>query len=307
MIRRLLAVSTLAAAAFTATGAAHAQTVAITMDDGPNAESTPRMTVVERNQAILSALAKHHVQAALFVTSGYGASTPQGLPLLQAWSKAGHAIGNHTVTHPDLEKVSLAEYQRQVMECDRLISTLPGYQKWLRFTYLREGNTPEKIEGMRNFLLEHGYRNAYVSADTSDWRLNEKLVEVLKKNPNADLSPIRTAYLAHIKQRLLAYRELSQQLQGRDIAQVLLMHHNLLNALWLDDVLSEIEEMGWKIISPAEAFADPVYKLEPVRKAAGQSLLLSLGRILGLGLMPGGERLVDDGDYEIAELAKKGL
>ena len=302
MMRSILAAALLAAAA-----GAQAQSLAITMDDGPNAESTPRMSAVERNEAILGALAKHHVQAALFVTSGFGANTPQGLPLLQAWSKAGHAIGNHTVTHPDLEKVSLAEYQQQVLECDRLISTQPGYQKWLRFTYLREGNTPAKIDGMRNFLREQGYRNAHVSIDTSDWRLNEKLVEVLKKNPDADVNAIRTAYLAHIRQRMLAYRELSQQLQGRDIAQVLLMHHNLLNAMWLDDVLTEIEGMGWKIIPPAEAFADPVYKLEPVRKAAGQSLLLSLGRTLGLGLMPGGERLVDDGDYEIAELAKKGF
>jgi peptidoglycan-N-acetylglucosamine deacetylase len=302
MIRRFLAAAALAAA-----GAVQAQSVAITIDDGPNAGTTPRMSAQERNQAILVALAKHRVQAALFVTSGFGANTPQGLPLLQAWSKAGHAIGNHTVTHPDLEKVPLAEYQRQVLECDRLIGTLPGYQKWLRFTYLREGNTPEKIDGMRSFLRDHGYRNAHVSLDTSDWRLNEKLEQVLKKDPNADISAIRTAYLAHVKQRALAYRELSQQLQGRDISQVLLLHHNLLNALWLDDVLAQFKEMGWKIITPAEAFSDPVYKLEPVRKAAGQSLLLSLGRTLGLGLTPGGERLVDDGDYEIDELAKKGL
>jgi peptidoglycan-N-acetylglucosamine deacetylase len=302
MMRRILAAAALAAAS-----AAHAQSVAITIDDGPNAGNTPRMSAQERNQAILAALAKHRVQAALFVTAGYGANTPQGLPLLQAWSKAGHAIGNHTVTHPDLEKVPLAEYQRQVMECDSLISTQPGYKKWLRFTYLREGNTPEKIDGMRKFLRDHGYRNAQVSLDTSDWRLNEKLEEVLKKDPNADISAIRTAYLAHIKQRALAYRELSQHLQGRDISQVLLLHHNLLNAMWLDDVLTQFKEMGWKIITPAEAFADPVYQLEPVRKAAGQSLLLSLGRTLGLGLTPGGERLVDDGDYEIAELAKNGL
>jgi len=302
MMRRLLAAAALAAA-----GAVQAQSVAITIDDGPNAGTTPRMSAQERNQAILGALAKHRVQAALFVTSGFGANTPQGLPLLQAWSKAGHAIGNHTVTHPDLEKVPLAEYQRQVLECDRLIGTQPGYQKWLRFTYLREGNTPEKIDGMRSFLRDHGYRNAHVSLDTSDWRLNEKLEQVLKKDPSADISAIRTAYLAHVKQRALAYRELSQQLQGRDISQVLLLHHNLLNALWLDDVLTQFEEMGWKIITPTEAFSDPVYKLEPVRKAAGQSLLLSLGRTLGLGLTPGGERLVDDGDYEIDELAKKGL
>ncbi|MGW8390998.1 polysaccharide deacetylase family protein [Pseudoduganella sp. HUAS MS19] len=309
MMRRWLAATTFAAAAIAGltSGAAHAQSVAVTIDDGPNAGDTPRMSAQERNQAILDALARHRVQAALFVTAGYGANTPQGLPLLQAWSKAGHAIGNHTVSHPDLEKVTLAEYQRQVMECDRLISTQPGYQKWLRFTYLREGNTPEKIDGMRKFLREHGYRNAQVSLDTSDWRLNEKLEQTLEKDPKADVSAIRTAYLAHVKQRALAYRELSQQLQGREIAQVLLLHHNLLNALWLDDVLTQFEQMGWKIITPAEAFSDPIYRLEPVRKAAGQSLLLSLGRILGLGSMPGGERLVDDGDYEIAELAKKGL
>lgn len=294
-------------AAALAVSLAQAQTMAITIDDGPNLASTPHLSALQRNQAMLDALARHRVQAALFVTSGFGASTPQGLPLLRAWSKAGHAIGNHTITHPDLEKVSLAEYQQQVLECDRLISTLPGYQKWLRFTYLREGNTPEKIDGMRKFLREQGYRNAHVSIDTSDWRLNEALEQVLKQNPKADVSAIRTAYLAHVKQRMLAYRELSHTLQGRDIAQVLLLHHNLINAMWLDDVLTQAREMGWKIITPAEAFADPVYKLEPVRKAAGQSMLLSLGRTLGLGLMPGGERLVDDGDYEIAQLQANGV
>lgn len=295
-----------ALAAALAVSLAQAQTLAITIDDGPNLAATPRLSALERNQAMLAALAKHRVQAALFVTSGFGADTAPGLPLLQAWSKAGHAIGNHTVTHPDLEKVSLAEYQKEVLACDRLISTLPGYQKWLRFTYLREGNTPEKIEGMRSFLREKGYRNAHVSIDTSDWRLNEALEEVLTQNPKADVSAIRSAYLAHIKQRMLAYRELSHTLQGRDIAQVMLLHHNLINAMWLDDVLAQAKDMGWKIITPAEAYADPVYTLEPVRKAAGQSMLLSLGRTLGLGLMPGGERLMDDGDYEIGQLRANG-
>lgn len=307
MMRRLFAASALAAATLAASIAAQAQTVAITIDDGPNTANTPRMSAEERNQAILQALARHHVQAALFVTSGYGANTPEGWPLLEAWSKAGHAIGNHTVSHPDLHKVSLAAYEKEVLDCDRLISPLPGYQKWLRFTFLREGDTLEKRDGMRNFLREHGYRNAYVSLDTSDWRLAEKLEEVLTKDPKADVSAIRTAYLAHVKQRALAYRELSQQLQGRDIPQVVLLHHSLLNAMWLDDVLTQFEDMGWKIISPQQAFADPVYKLQPERSAAGQSLLLSMGRVLGLGKFPGGERLVDDGDYEIADLKTKGI
>lgn len=298
--RNLIVAATLAIGA----SVSHAQSVAFTFDDGPNLEATPRMTAQERNAAMLAALAKHHVQAALFVTAGNGAIKPEGLALAQEWGKAGHAIGNHTMTHPDLHKIALQQYEQEMLDCDRIISGLPGYQKWFRFTFLREGNTPEKRDGMRSFLQEHGYRNAYVSLDTSDWRLNEKLVETLRANPNADVSAIRTAYLSHVRQRALAYRELSQKLQGRDIAQVMLMHHNLINAMWLDDVITQFEQMGWSITTPAKAFADPIYQLLPERAVPGQSLLLSMARTLGLGKFEGWDRLVDDGDYEIAALDK---
>ncbi|UUZ57536.1 hypothetical protein LP419_39520 [Massilia sp. H-1] len=160
---------------------------------------------------------------------------------------------------------------------------------------------------MRAFLAAQGYRNAYVSLDTSDWRLDEKLLEVLRKDSKADLAPIRKAYLAHVRQRALAYRALSQRLQGRDIPHVMLMHHNLINALWLDDVIAQFKEMGWTIVTPDAAFQDPVYALQPVSPVAGQSLLLSMARSLGLGRFDGWERLVDDGDADIDALKAQGL
>ncbi|MFZ6767311.1 polysaccharide deacetylase family protein [Undibacterium sp. Di26W] len=290
-------------------GNGHAQTVAFTFDDGPQLEQTPKLSPQQRNQAMLDALTRHGVSAALFVTAANGANQPAGYALAKAWSDAGHAIGNHSMTHPDLhsEKVSLAQYQQEILDCDKIISTLPGYQKWYRYTYLREGNTPEKRDGMRSFLKQHDYRNAYVSLDTSDWRLNEKLTAVLKKNPQADVSPIKRAYLAHVRQRAEAYRALSWQLQGRDIAQVMLMHHNLINALWLDDVIQQFRDMGWSFITPTVALNDPVYQLMPERAAAGQSLLLSMAKTLGLGKFAGWERLVDDGDFEIEALKQQGL
>jgi peptidoglycan/xylan/chitin deacetylase (PgdA/CDA1 family) len=288
---------------------ANAQSVAFTFDDGPNLVETPRLSPAQRNAAILAALAKHDVKAALFVTATYGANQTTGLALAKAWGQAGHVLGNHTMTHPDLNNtaVSLEQYQQEILDCDKIISTLPGYQKWFRYTYLREGKTTEKRDGMRNFLKQQSYRNAYVSLDTSDWRLNEKLIETLNKNKNADITPIKQAYLAHVKQRALAYRALAQQLQGRDIAQVMLMHHNLINALCLDDVISMFKTMGWTITTPAAAFADPIYQLLPDRPAPGQSLLLSMARSLGLGRFDGWARLVDDGDFEIEDLQKQGL
>jgi peptidoglycan/xylan/chitin deacetylase (PgdA/CDA1 family) len=289
--------------------AAHAQSVAFTFDDGPNLAQGPLLSPQQRNQAILDTLAKNKVQAALFVTAGNGANRPAGYALAKAWGQAGHALGNHTMTHPDLhsDKLSLAQYEQELLDCDAIVRTLPGYQKWFRYTFLRGGNTSEKRDGMRAFLKQQGYRNAYVSLDTSDWRFDDKLREVLTKNPQADVAPIKRLYLAHVRQRALAYRALSQQLQGRDIAQVILLHHNLVNALWLDDVIVQFREMGWSFTTPAAAFADPVYQLTPEHAAPGQSLLLSLGRTLGLGKFPGGERLVDDGDYEMAELKEQGF
>jgi len=288
---------------------AQAQSVAFTFDDGPRVAATPLLSPQQRNQALLDALAAQHVSAALFVTCGNGADRPEGYALAQAWGKAGHAIGNHTMTHLDLNsaKVTLAQYEQEITDCDRITSTLPGYQKWFRFTFLREGNTPEKSAGMRAFLAQTGYRNAYVSLDTSDWRLDEKLVQVLEKNPQADIAPIRQAYLSHIRQRALAYRDLSRQLEGRDIPQIILMHHNLINALWLKDAIQQFRDMGWTITTPAAAFSDPVYQQAPERLVPGQSLLLSIARSKGLGKFEGWDRLVDDGDYEIDRLKSQGL
>jgi len=306
---RLTAMAAMMALAGMGIGVAQAQSVAFTFDDGPRLEQTPLMSPQQRNQAMLDALAAHKVSAALFVTCDFGAAKPAGYALAKAWGDAGHALGNHTMTHLDLNaaKVTLAQYQREILDCDRITSTLPGYQKWFRFTFLREGNTPEKRDGMRSFLKEQGYRNGYVSLDTSDWRLDAKLDEVLRANPKADIEPIRQAYLAHVKQRAIAYRDLSRKLEGRDIPQVLLQHHNLINALWLKDVIQQFVDMGWTIVTPAQAFADPVYQLQPERAVPGQSLLLSIARTRGMAKFEGWERLVDDGDFEIEQLEKAGV
>jgi peptidoglycan-N-acetylglucosamine deacetylase len=43
------------------------------------------------------------------------------------------------MTHLDLNvrKITLADYQKELLDCDAVIRILPGYRKWFRFTYLR--------------------------------------------------------------------------------------------------------------------------------------------------------------------------
>ncbi len=285
-----------------------AQSLALSFDDGPKLAVTPLLTPQQRNQAILKALKSAHIQAALFVTANNGAVKPEGLALARAWGKAGHWVGNHTLSHPDLnnQEVTLQAYEDEILGCDAIIQKLPGYQKWFRFTFLREGNTPEKRDGIKTFLIAQGYRNASVTLDTSDWRLDQRLVAALKRNPHADLHPFRRIYLEHLEQRANSYRNLSQLLFKRDIAQVALMHHNLINALFLKDAILMFKAKGWTFVSPAEAFADPVYLEQPERLFPGQSLLLSIARSRNIKLADV-DRLVDDADAEIEEMDRLGL
>ncbi|MGM9515815.1 polysaccharide deacetylase family protein [Roseateles sp. DB2] len=307
MIRfRMLATAAVLAAFVSPLLAQAPQRIALTLDDGPHLSATPLLSPQARNEAILAAIRKHRVQAALFVTCGNGADRPEGLALVKAWSDAGQLLGNHTMTHPDLNspQLSLEQYQDEIQRCQQILAGQPGLQRWFRFTFLREGKPEAKRDGMRTWMKEQGWRNAYVSLDTSDWRLNEFLEARLKADPQAEVEDIRQAYLDHLWQRAQAYQALSRRLQGRDIAQVLLAHHNLLNALFLDDALAMFKAKGWQFISPAEAFEDPIYQLQPLSPVAGQSLLLSMARSLGLGRFEGWARLVDDGDYEIERLSR---
>lgn len=286
---------------------ASAQIVAFTFDDGPKLERTPLLSPQQRNDAMLAALARHRVKAALFVTWNLGADRVDGLALARAWGEAGHFLADHTLSHPDLNDagITLAAYQEEILACAGHIRPLPGFRPWLRYTYLRQGNTPEKVAGMRRFLQEQGLRNAYVTLDTSDWRLNQALVQTLQAKPDADLAPFRTVYMSHLRQRAEAYRALGLRLFGREIPHILLIHHNLLNALFLDDAIRLFRAMGWTITDPETAYRDFVYTLDPQRPAPGQSLLISAGRSLGY-LPPDWERMLDDGDAEIAELRRLG-
>ena len=278
-----------------------AQGVAITLDDGPMVDATPLMTPVERNEAILRHLRDKGVQAMFFVTLKNGADRPDGMALLESLAESGQLIANHTVTHPDFnaEATSLAAFEQEVLGCDEVIRALPGYRKLLRFPFLREGAAEAKRDGIRAFLQAKGYRIGYVSIDTSDWLVDQKLKQALTRDSKLDLAPWRELYLAHLWEHAQAYDRLGRQLYGRDVKHVLLLHHRLINALFLGDVIDMFRTRGWTILSPDEAFADPAYQVAPMIPMLNGSVLETTAQALGVPLLPslsgmGSERQVGE-------------
>jgi peptidoglycan-N-acetylglucosamine deacetylase len=83
--------------------------LALTFDDGPNPAWTPQL---------IDVLAQHHAKAAFFLLGRYA---EQQRELVQRLSNAGHLIGNHSWSHPNLS-VTGAEHTRK--ELSRTKNTL---------------------------------------------------------------------------------------------------------------------------------------------------------------------------------------
>jgi hypothetical protein len=202
--------------------------------------------------------------------------------------------------------VSFERFSQDLLKGETVISQHPQFRKFFRFPFLKEGNTAAKRDAMRQFLKMHGYRNGHVTIDASDWYVDERLRARLEKNPEADLTPYRDYYLNHIWERSQFYDELSRKSLGRSVKHTLLLHHNVLNGLFLNDLLSMYQKKGWKLVNAEEAYSDPVFTSAPKTVPAGESLIWALaketGRFEKLLRYPG-----EDGEYEKARMDELGL
>lgn len=281
--------------------------LAITMDDFGWAGNAVRLTGQERNQAILETLRAHSLQAALFVRAS-NIDNESGKTLLKSWDTAGHLIGNHSYSHwyYNSAKITAEAFAQDILRGEELLKNFRQFQKIFRFPYLKEGDTAAKRDATRSFLAAHGYRTGHVTIDASDWIVDERLRKRLTKDPSADLRPYREFYLAHMWERALYYDDLARQALGRTVKHTILVHFNLLNALFLGDLINMFKSKGWQVINADEAFTDPVFAANPKNVPAGESIIWALAKETGkfdkLLRYPG-----EDGDYETARMDKLGL
>lgn len=253
-----------------------------------------------RDAAIRAALERHKIKAGGFVAGKYvdDKISPR---ILSAWSDDGHIIGNHSFSHPYFSGKSPDAFMADILKCEPLLSRYSGFRKLFRFPYLAEGKTQEGRDEMRALLKQHGYANAHVTIDTSDWYIDNRLKARLKADPSAQIAAYKRFYLDHIWERANFYDGLAQSLFGHSIDHTILLHHRLTTGLFLDDMLSMFRARGWQLIDAKTAFASPVFAMEPDVVPAGQSLIWSLakadGRFEKFLRYPG-----EDGDYEASKM-----
>jgi hypothetical protein len=107
-------------------------------------------------------------------------------------------------------------------------------------------------------------------------------------------------------ERATYYDDLSRKAIGRSVKHTILVHYNLLNALFLGDLLDMFLSKGWKLIDATEAFKDPIFSAEPKIVPAGESIVWAIAKELGkfesVLRYPG-----EDSEYENARMDELGL
>lgn len=255
--------------------------IAITMDD-PRVDETPLLSASERDAAILQTLAQAELKAALFVC-GKRVDHLDGMRLLQQWNDERHLLGNHTYTHPYLpgDEITTSSFIDDILNGQEVVEGFSRFERVFRFPFLKEGNTLEKRDGVRAFLSERGYRLGQVTIDASDWYVDSRLTKRLHKDPEADVTPYRDFYLHHLWERATFYDELALNVLERPIKHTLLIHHSLLNALFLKDVLGMFEQRGWSWVDAEDAFDDAIFAESPDILPAGESIVWALAKQTG--------------------------
>jgi peptidoglycan-N-acetylglucosamine deacetylase len=258
---------------------ARGQEIALTFDDAPMSNGQ-YFTGAKRTETLIKKLQQLKIsQVAFFTTTSHIDSI--GLKRLNQYAKAGHILANHSHSHQRSHVMGTAQYINDIHKADQILRTLPGFTPWYRFPFLDEGKTIATRDSLRQALAQMQYFNGYVTVDNYDWYINSLFQQALKSGKKVDLEALRKMYLTHLWNSIQFYDNMAKQTLGRSPKHVLLLHENDLAALFIDDLVQLLQQKGWKIISPTQAYTDPIATVIPNVLLNGQGRVAAIAKEKG--------------------------
>jgi peptidoglycan/xylan/chitin deacetylase (PgdA/CDA1 family) len=156
--------------------------MALTFDDGPNDPHTMHL---------LDVLARHNAKATFFLIGKYVRQRPE---IARAILAAGHEIGNHTDSHPNLVLVSAARLRQELDGCRKSLEDALG----TKITLFRPpfgGRRPNVLRTAR----EMGLSPVMWSVTSADWSAKSaaEIVERVGRQVDSRRKPQSEVVLLH--------------------------------------------------------------------------------------------------------------
>lgn len=198
-------------------------------------------------------------------------------------------LGNHTFSHPDLNRLTVEQFEDEIAKGDLITRKLMGarkpYQLYFRHPMTHTGDTKEKKEAIEKFLAARGYKVTPHTIENSDFVYNVGYVNAKLKKDEELMKRLREAYLELTSAATEIAEKISPQIFGREIPQTLLIHANEINADCLDEMLRRYEGRGYRFITLDEAMADPAYQTrDTVVSTFGPTWLWRWSKSLGMNI-----------------------
>jgi len=149
-------------------------TLALTFDDGQNPAITPQL---------LDLLERHGARATFFQIGERVRAFPA---LSKGVAQCGHALGNHTDTHPRLTVLSPGRIRRELARCDDALFAATGRAvRWMRPPYGYRG--PQLDAAVRG--QNENARVVMWSLSARDWRVPspDKIIQRLRHARGGDI------------------------------------------------------------------------------------------------------------------------
>ncbi len=259
-----------------------ARLMVITVDDLPYVGGSNDVRAAEQvTWRMTTALRAHRVPAAGFVTGSRVFVTGQidaREAMLRDWVRAGATLENHSFSHESFHEVPLARYLDDLVRGDlvpsRVMASFGARPHFYRHPFNHAGRSDEDRERLEAFLADRGYRLTPFTVEHADYVFNRLYVDALGVGDTAMAARVGDAYLHQLDVALDFAEEISEATFGRDVPQILLIHANDINGAYLDQMLTRIENRGYRFASLDEALVDRAYETpDQYRGPAGISWL----------------------------------
>jgi peptidoglycan-N-acetylglucosamine deacetylase len=242
--------------------------IAVTIDDLPlNGSRVELARLRVMTERFVSGLNRHHIPAVGFVNESLlyvPGEADARIALLKTWAEGGVELGNHTFSHMGFKGARLADYEDDFVRGESITKMLLGQkgrkERYFRHPFLQMGDTPEAEKSFESFIADRGYRIAPVTVGTFDWMYQAAYVRAVARGDEAMRRRVSDEYLKFTGLELEHCAKVADELFGRPIKHILLLHANELNADNFDALVKVIEDRGFRFITLEEALGDPVYR-----------------------------------------------
>ena len=253
--------------------------ISLTFDDAPR-NDTLLFTGEDRTAKLIASLKKAKVDDVLvFVKTGN--INKKTAKRLRAYTDAGFHLANHSHNHYSARRQAVSIYLEDITRAKISLESFKNVLPYYRYPYLHEGKTRKVRDEIRQHIKQLGYENGYVTVDNYDWYMDHLLQKALAAGKNVEYTTLKNVYVEVLWDAIQFYDRIAKESLGRSPKHVLLLHENDLAALFIDELVTHIRSQGWKIISPQEAFNDPIATTIPDVLFNGQGRVAAIARSKG--------------------------